>query len=528
MSKITDNLNEDIEKEVGIEDEVINTNEPEEQTEVEQIAENDTDKGTEDSLLDNEEESINNKEIEDSPVINESTVADVTETTESHKSKKKRKKKDKSVVDKQPEIEGDYREEVKNGFKVEEVEKFIGLSDTYNDSEETIKTEEETTKEEAKTEKVKKEKVKKEKEPKEVKEKVNKKAKVPKEEKEGLSKKEVLKKSLDKLVAFTAEHARVVIPIVCAIILISITCVILTIMNKTGRGGSVPLTQVEKVTSSSEKSEALEKIDTMLTKIRKGNGYFNVVDSEDTSETYIFNSNGEAIAQGSKYNYLTVFRNDGVSARYTDNIAIGPDIELLTLMSNSVSLTKSGTAELSKPIRALDTDNGFDVYYVYLDGWDNIKKLYSSVDEALAKQMIESMKGSVPDGKDIQLRFKYILGNEEEFSAGCELIMDDKEYTLWYFDGYLLLYDWKLSNDWYTYDFKDGETADAMLTDLLSELDAMFKQYADDNGLETPSKEESNADGGNYETTIVEEEDTSNVTIESTETKSSWFKGGQN
>ena len=252
----------------------------------------------------------------------------------------------------------------------------------------------------------------------------------------------------------------------------------------------IPVNQTA-VIKGSEQKKVIENIRGMIKYVREGNGYFKVVDGENTSETYVYNSAGEAIAQGNKSNYITVFKKDSASVRYTDIVETGPDVDLLKLMDNALNLVESKDATLSKPDTPLETEKDFYVYYANIKGWDNIHKLYEGVSVEFADIMVKSMKSSVAEGKDIELRFKYVTGNNKELSAGCELIMDKAEYILWYFDGYLLLYDWALKEDWYNFDFKDTQKAEEMLAELLKELDGMFGKYAVDNNL--PTKEETEA-----------------------------------
>ena len=62
----------------------------------------------------------------------------------------------------------------------------------------------------------------------------------------------------------------------------------------------------DTLTGSKQKA-ALSEITDKLSMIRNGNGYFKVMNGESSYDTYIYNSHGEAIAQGSDTGYISVF-----------------------------------------------------------------------------------------------------------------------------------------------------------------------------------------------------------------------------
>lgn len=313
------------------------------------------------------------------------------------------------------------------------------------------------------------------------------------------------------------------IPFIVLALIIAIP-VTLIIIESTKQGSDVVDITEGEILTGGERTEAISRIDKMLKKLRNENGYVRVIDGEDTYETYVFNSKGEALAQGNKYNYITVFRNDGDSVRFTDVVEVGPDIEILELVENAVELVKRGTVAIKEQVQQFDIFNsGINSYYIELKNWEQIKELYMTKGEDFADMMIEYMADmfynqdnienadseSEEDGnidinsddnagddvgdddnsgeethKNLGIRFNFLVGDENEFSVGCEAITDDDEYMLWYLDGYLLLYDWELDKEWYTYDFQDGEVADEMLDGLLKKMDEMFRQFAEDNDID--------------------------------------------
>lgn len=242
--------------------------------------------------------------------------------------------------------------------------------------------------------------------------------------------------------------------------------------------------------TGAEKNEAIESINSLIAEMKENNCYIKLIDGEDSSQTYIYNKKGESVAQGSLNNYLTVFTNDNKGVRYTDTIEKGEDIDILSIVTNTVQLAKDGKAVMTKPETIIEGDEkGFKSYNIELKGWDTIEKIYEPISKEFADKMISNMKEQAQNVSDIELTLQIIVGNEKQLSVACQLNMNNQKYMLWYFDGYLLLYDWELAEEWYSYDFSDEEKSEQMLDSLLTSLDEMFKRYADDNDLPQPGEE---------------------------------------
>ena len=274
----------------------------------------------------------------------------------------------------------------------------------------------------------------------------------------------------------------------CIVLLVALIASIVVLHKR--QPVNIPIDSKEAVAGTA-KAKAVINIKGMIDYVRQGNGYFKVINGKDSSDTYVYNSHGEAVAQASDNKYLTVFKSQSTSVRFADTVVTEPDIDILKLSENALGLVTSGKATMERPEAPVIAETNFYTYYVTVKGWANIHKLYESVSTTFADTMVKNMQASVPNGKDIELQFKYVLGNKKELSEGCNLIMDGKTYTLWYFDGYLLLYDWKLPDDWYNFDFKDDAKSQVLLTGLLKNLGTMFDKYAVDNKL--PTKEQSEA-----------------------------------
>ena len=240
------------------------------------------------------------------------------------------------------------------------------------------------------------------------------------------------------------------------------------------------------------RSRRVQSLTENMQNIRDKNAYLKLVDGEDSTQTYLYNSHGEAVLQSDKDQCFTVFTNQGESYRFTDKVEKGADIDILQLAENSLKLV-GNRAEITEPTsESEDYVKGFETTCVTIHGFDNIRGLYEPVGEEFADNMIANMKKSVPANvENVDIRFRFIRGDNGVFSAGCELIMDNKKFMLWYFDGYLSLYDWQLSDIWYEDSINDNNGQE-VLQGLIDELDEMFKEYSEDKNLNISTEEKDN------------------------------------
>lgn len=292
-----------------------------------------------------------------------------------------------------------------------------------------------------------------------------------------------------------------------------VVCIITAVLIVTA-GILIALNKTSSKQDLSAKSEngIIAELNDNLDYLKNNNVYFKLIDGESSNEVYIYNSHGEAVAQGNQTGYVSVFKNDGNSVRFTDKVYTGKDLDILTLMKNSVKLVSDGKATIKKtsePDQVSEESSAssseannkseaknFKYYYITVSGWDAIESLYKYVDDDYAKSMLADMQNAVgKDTTDIQLKFTYVLGKDREFSAGCQVTYNKNTYTMWYIDGYVLLNDWQLQSSWYSYDFSNADTAEAekMLNSLMSDLEKMFDEYADEHNISASSSSTSSS-----------------------------------
>lgn len=273
-----------------------------------------------------------------------------------------------------------------------------------------------------------------------------------------------------------------------------------TVMGCTQGSVQVNIESKEIVATTEAITEA-KKLTEFIDNVINSNAYLTMVDGVDSYVTYLYNSHGEVFAQSSSNGYITVYRNDGKAVRYTDTVALGDDTDILSLVKSAIGLIDKGYAVMDKltDSEEIEKIEDCDRTYITIKGWDNVKQLYMYKGEEFANSIVANMKESLkkdPNIKNVdtainnfEIQFQIVTGKKGEFATDCKVKIGDNAYTSWYIDGYLKLYDWKLTNDWYSYDFNNPEKAEKMLTTLFSKLDKMMNKYADDNNIPKSTSE---------------------------------------
>lgn len=272
------------------------------------------------------------------------------------------------------------------------------------------------------------------------------------------------------------------------------------------RGASNELVQLEKLGPYEEIEEVtgdkvtkdMEKIREVLRLMSDANPYFQLNISADSYQVVLLNNQGQGFSQNLATGTISVYRGDGTSVLYTDTVKLVNDITPLQMLEFGLDLVDEGVAKLYKDIAVEDGQNAqevskaYDVRYVDIVGYDNINKLYAKIDDEFAQTMVTGLKEDTIENSEVTLRLIYVTSeNSDEISAGCNIIIDEDEYSSWNFDGYIDLYDWELGKEWFEYDYETMENTnelEKMLDVLTTDLDNMMHRFAEDNDL--PDAEE--------------------------------------
>ena len=249
--------------------------------------------------------------------------------------------------------------------------------------------------------------------------------------------------------------------------------------------------KVRKI-AGKEKEDTLRLIKDAIDIFHSNNVLLDVQNGEDTYTTLVYNQYGEAISQESDTGYISVYFNDGNCVTFTDYVEYGHESDAISLIESSVKLVDDGAAELY-----LETDkgllnDGFTRINLDIRGWNNITKLYNNIDKSFAEEMVAQLKSNLSlmvdsgiDGIDvdkINFRMVFIIEDEQTrlASTACciyfgdidsEMISVSEMQASWLFEGYHIIPEWKLQEDWYSLDW--GTLAD-WTEDQLTEVEKLL------------------------------------------------------
>jgi hypothetical protein len=169
-----------------------------------------------------------------------------------------------------------------------------------------------------------------------------------------------------------------------------------------------------------------------------------------------------------------------------------------------------------------DAEEGQHEYRIDLVGDEAIKQIYSSLGDEDAEYMVESLKSSIGEEWEPHLIYSYIINSESEMTNVSYVIYENEEYVNWASYQFLELPDWSLDDTWYTTDFEteDIDVIYEMFENTFTFMESLLQQYADENGIELVTSDETSTET-TEEDVEATEETTEVETVEATETTES-------
>jgi hypothetical protein len=233
------------------------------------------------------------------------------------------------------------------------------------------------------------------------------------------------------------------------------------------------------------RSRALNEIQQIMNDIWNSNYYTQIYIENEKFIAFLHNKNKEAFAQ-SNTGGVAVFRNDGKTVSFGKELTIEYGVCPLRLIELGMDMVKKFQATVSIPDTNAQGRPDYVSYEILIKGKDKIYKLYEQVSKEYADEIMQQLfyNGSELNPKDITMKLTLVKGKNGELGGGCWLISNGKEYTSWYFDGYLKMFDWSLTKDWYSNDTSDTKKWQQLIDDLVAEVDKKTKEYADANGID--------------------------------------------
>lgn len=233
------------------------------------------------------------------------------------------------------------------------------------------------------------------------------------------------------------------------------------------------------------RSRALNEMEQIMNEVWNSNYYTQIYIENEKFIAFLHNKNKEAFAQ-SNTGGVAVFRNDGKTVSFGKELTIEYGVCPLRLIELGMDMVKKFQATVSIPDSNAKGRPDYVSYEILIKGKDKIYKLYEQVSKEYADEIMQQLfyNGSELNPKDITMKLTLVKGKNGELGGGCWLISNGKEYTSWYFDGYLKMFDWSLTKDWYSNDTSDTKKWQKLIDDLVAEVDKKTKEYADANGIE--------------------------------------------
>lgn len=303
---------------------------------------------------------------------------------------------------------------------------------------------------------------------------------------------------------------------IIALVVIAIIGIAFAVTSKSDKVPDNP--DIASVTiKDAEKEKLLESVGKAIENVNNANTFMIAQDGEDTYKIFVYNKYGEGFGQASDGSSLTVYRKDHKAINYSEYISFGNDTEIRSLITSAYELAADGTFPVMTTTKEYQAE-GHSSIVVDVQGFENIKKLYSNIGDDFADSVVEQMKllrdKVVEDGTygitaDDQVNFRFIIvSNDEESwieSVGCYIYFGDKkpetlEYSdlslNWVVEGINELYDWELLDGWYTFDWstltiwEDLTPAEDLLEEQFSVIQTMIEKFSEDNGIDLSGESE--------------------------------------
>lgn len=222
--------------------------------------------------------------------------------------------------------------------------------------------------------------------------------------------------------------------------------------------------------------------------ITDGSTYSQVMVGDNQYVYYMYNSKGEIFTQDVNATYTEVFLKNKKVFRYTTDeqiLSVGSDIDIASIFKNAVNAIGNDNVTLYEmDLSEVEAPEGHD-YRIDLVGEDAVKLLYSSMGDEFATDMVNSIADSIDGWEPHIIMAMFIAEDRKESYCYCLYVIDDCEYTNWFFQGYDTVTDWALDEGWYTYDSESDESGEIyanLINTLVENINNVMVDYAIDMG----------------------------------------------
>lgn len=282
-------------------------------------------------------------------------------------------------------------------------------------------------------------------------------------------------------------------------------------------------------------NNVVNDIQSVIDFMSQQNAYLRVQIGETDYDYYIYNKQGECLAQTSDGSTCVVFRKDDYQSVAfggdTGNIMIGNDADIISIINNVLKLAKSDvdgvtTFHMIKSDESTSPETTQE-YRVEIVGEENFKEIYNSIDTELGQNIVNTLKEQVAQISENEfiphVIYTFMIDTESKaLTIVCDIIVEGTEHSNWVLDGYLELDDWSLSEDWYIDDFSKLTSDEAFdkLNIVLDNIQTLINKFMEDNNIPVENEEvtEENITEENNmndtEETIAESENNENTSTD--------------
>lgn len=225
-------------------------------------------------------------------------------------------------------------------------------------------------------------------------------------------------------------------------------------------------------------------ISSYIDELEAKNAYIQFDTGSDSYMYMLYNKKGEAVIELSSGG-IGVYRSDNKLITLTEDTVVEiSDLNPLAFLKAMVNVANS-TDDCSITLENVDSD---DVYTITINGKDNIKKIYDTLNDSdYTSRSIEMLETGFEDNAGISMVAEIARNNDGDFGATLSTIYkspdtaikDDERYYSWKFDGYLGAFDWELKEDWYTEDTSNTEAWHTLVSDTIAEVANNMQMYID-------------------------------------------------
>lgn len=261
-----------------------------------------------------------------------------------------------------------------------------------------------------------------------------------------------------------------------------------------------------------ELSTAISDIQSNIDGMRSTNAYFQVQIGESEFDFYIYNKQGECLAQTYDGGTTVIYRKDGEqSIAYggdSGTLMTGNDVDILSLIQGVVDLAatdKEGVTFFDMVFADGEDTGDFKEYRVDIVGREAFLDVYKDINPEMGEGILDTITSQVKEQFDQEYEphviYMFYLDNTQEtpiMTTACYLVIDGEESLNWVQDGYLELGDWQLGEEWYTTDFESITKEDSlsMVENLIKQIEQVLQDYAIENNIPMNGDIETESDTG--------------------------------